>query len=120
MPTISEINVRIGAKIDQMVRSLGQAERSLQRSGRKLKRLGDDLTNTVSLPLIGIGAAGLKMSADLSSAFSKVENLVGITGDTLDKLKMGVKDISSEVGNSLLYTSPSPRDATLSRMPSSA
>jgi len=100
MPTISEINVRIGAKIESMVKGLGKAERSLQRSGRKLKRLGDDLTKTVSLPLIGIGAAGLKMSGDLSSAFSKVENLVGVTGKTLDKFKVGVKSLSNEVGKS--------------------
>ena len=29
-------------------------------------------------------------------------------------------DIANEAGSCLLYTSPSPRDATLSRMPSSA
>ena len=48
--------------------------------------------------------------------------------DVYQKIKdIGVKDISMEVmGNfvemytCLLYTSPSPRDATLSRMPSSA
>ena len=100
MPTISEINVRIGAKIDDMVKNLGKAERSLQRSGRKLKRLGNDLTNTVSLPLLGIGVAGVKMSGDLSSAFSKVENLVGVTGKTLDKFKVGIKSLSNEVGKS--------------------
>ena len=32
----------------------------------------------------------------------------------------GIIDISDEAKHCLLYTSPSPRDATLSRMPSSA
>ena len=31
-----------------------------------------------------------------------------------------LEDLSSQFGSCLLYTSPSPRDATLSRMPSSA
>ena len=33
---------------------------------------------------------------------------------------LGQKTFEAEVNNCLLYTSPSPRDATLSRMPSSA
>ena len=32
----------------------------------------------------------------------------------------GLWDVHTHIGNCLLYTSPSPRDATLSRMPSSA
>ena len=39
----------------------------------------------------------------------------GLSGEEIEKM---VKD--AEANNCLLYTSPSPRDATLSRMPSSA
>ena len=98
MASIAEINVRIGARIDEMVKGLNKAERRLQRSGRKLKQLGGDLTTAVSLPLAGIAAIGVKMAVDLESSFSKVENLVGITGTALDKFKDGVKDVSGEVG----------------------
>ena len=40
--------------------------------------------------------------------------------DLYGNLKRYVKHMVWEVGPCLLYTSPSPRDATLSRMPSSA
>ena len=98
MPTISEINVRIGANIERMVKGLKQSERHLKRSGRKLKKLGDDLTRTVSLPLAAIGGASIKMSKDLESSFSKIENLVGVTGTSLDNFKKGVASLSNEVG----------------------
>ena len=39
---------------------------------------------------------------------------------TLDPIPFGHKVCLKEIKNCLLYTSPSPRDATLSRMPSSA
>ena len=49
-----------------------------------------------------------------------------ITKETINKLitdadvGVGITDISSVTGTCLLYTSPSPRDGLLSRMPSSA
>ena len=44
-------------------------------------------------------------------------------GETKDELAGGIfvlRDKANKVNTCLLYTSPSPRDATLSRMPSSA
>ena len=38
-------------------------------------------------------------------------------GDSIDS---AFNELAEEFGDCLLYTSPSPRDATLSRMPSSA
>ena len=49
---------------------------------------------------------------------------VGATGDQLRKtrsrIQKGEKELSSQYIDCLLYTSPSPRDGLLSRMPSSA
>ena len=44
----------------------------------------------------------------------------GGDGDALDILVIGESEPTGTVLSCLLYTSPSPRDATLSRMPSSA
>ena len=52
------------------------------------------------------------------------ENFIGIKkGDVSGDAKANIQSTSSELtahDSCLLYTSPSPRDATLSRMPSSA
>ena len=79
-------------------------------SGKVLAMLGDKLDNLVV------------MSADLSNS-DKTDNYLKKTtaftrGDFSGKfLQAGVAELTMAC---LLYTSPSPRDATLSRMPSSA
>ena len=54
------------------------------------------------------------------SVLSELQGLIGLEGD--DKLTTSPMDVSvgAVYRSCLLYTSPSPRDATLSRMPSSA
>ena len=73
-------------------------------SGRRANQSGDMMDGT-DLGLIGIGAGivGLLIAAML---YKKVDS-IKIENETVAKI-------------CLLYTSPSPRDATLSRMPSSA
>ena len=46
--------------------------------------------------------------------------VIGWHNNNKKKLDVSSSGISLKVYNCLLYTSPSPRDATLSRMPSSA
>ena len=61
--------------------------------------------------------AGLGLGAMVEAVLSVVVNLVYKACITLFTSMMGVDDI---VHSCLLYTSPSPRDGLLSRMPSSA
>ena len=44
----------------------------------------------------------------------------GIFGKVVEKVNVLISNDAAVGGTCLLYTSPSPRDATLSRMPSSA
>ena len=62
-------------------------------------------------------AFGLGKLAVLESKLSIYEDL---SKEMLDKLEKAVGTISENSNNCLLYTSPSPRDRTRSRMPSSA
>ena len=85
------------------------------------------------IALINKGAYILKDSKELDIIFIATGSEVGIAinaANDLEKRGIGVRVISmlsneifdnqDESYNCLLYTSPSPRDATLSRMPSSA
>ena len=56
--------------------------------------------------------------ADLKALKGKIP-LIGLTGG-IGSGKTTVSDLLGELGACLLYTSPSPRDAHESRMPSSA
>jgi len=98
MPTLSELNVKIGANIAGLQRGLRQAERSLMRSSRNLGRVGDLINKNISAPFLAASGYGVKLAFDLQQNFSKIENLVGVTGDRLDMMKESVKSISNEVG----------------------
>ena len=66
--------------------------------------------------------------ANPHNAKVELEQLIGLTitgygyvnGDICDFLVLTVEKDGRPITTCLLYTSPSPRDATLSRMPSSA
>ena len=58
-----------------------------------------------------LGTMGLASSIGLGVALAQKQKVISIDGDG---------SVLTNLGTCLLYTSPSPRDATLSRMPSSA
>jgi TP901 family phage tail tape measure protein len=98
--TIASTNISIGANLSGLQRGLKIAQRSLRKFGGQAKRIGSNITSSVTLPFAAAGAAGVKMATDLESSFSKIENLVGITGKALDNFKSSVKGVSAETGKS--------------------
>jgi len=98
--TIASTNISIGANLSGLQRGLKIAQRSLRKFGGQAKRIGSNITSSVTLPFAAAGAAGVKMATDLEGSFSKIENLVGITGKALDDFKTSVRNVSSETGKS--------------------
>lgn len=59
----------------------------LQGAGKKLSSIGGTLTKTVTLPLLGVGAAGLKVATDFEKGMSEVKAISGAVGDEFDDLR---------------------------------
>lgn len=55
--------------------------------GASITSAGSTLTKTVTLPLIGIGAAGLKVATDFEKGMSEVKAISGATGKEFDALR---------------------------------
>ena len=98
--SVASTNISIGANLSGLQRGLKIAGNSLKRFGASAKRIGSNITRNVSLPFAAAGAAGVKMATDLETSFSKIENLVGITGKALDDFKTSVKGVSAATGQS--------------------
>ena len=47
----------------------------------RMTSLGKNLTKTVTLPLLGLGAAAIKMSIDFETSMAKITGLVGVAAD---------------------------------------
>lgn len=95
--SISGLNVQInqlgGAQgPDQLIGKLHQVGSGMQDIGRKMAA-------GITLPILGIGAAALKIAGDFESAFANVRKTIGdsATPQQLAEIRQGLLDLSSEV-----------------------
>jgi TP901 family phage tail tape measure protein len=95
---IANVNVRVGVDLRPLERGLKVAQTKLKRFGSSMKSIGGGITRNFTMPFALAGGAGIKLATDLSSSFAKIENLVGITGQTLQDFKQGVLDVSRATG----------------------
>ena len=60
---------------------------SLTNAGKNITSAGKTLTKNVTVPLLGIGAAGLKVATDFEKGMSEVKAISGTTGKEFDALR---------------------------------
>ena len=84
VPIVSEFNPR----------GLAEAERELNKLGKRAEDFGRKMTQRVTLPLVGIAAGAVKLASDFESSMSKIQALVGLTGDEVDAMRGSVLELS--------------------------
>jgi len=67
MASIAELNIAIGADIAGLRRDLRVAERAMRETGDKINAIGRNLTQSLTLPLLGIGAVSVKIAGEMES-----------------------------------------------------
>jgi TP901 family phage tail tape measure protein len=87
---------RAGAETDNFTRKMSH----VGRAGMSMSRLGDTMTRSVTLPILAVGAAAVKMALDFDNSFTKMQTLAGVTGDEVDGLKESVLGLAGETGQS--------------------
>jgi tape measure domain-containing protein len=87
---LGKLNLKLGIDVSNLEKELGKVERAMSRFGGQMQSIGSTMTQSLTLPLLGVGAASLKAFADME----KLENgLIAIMGtsegakDELDKLR---------------------------------
>ena len=64
--------------------------------GKSMTSVGSTLTKSVTVPLLGIGTAGLKVASDFDSAMSGVKAISGATGKEFDALRAKAIELGGE------------------------
>ena len=77
-----------------------RAEQKVQQFGKKTEAIGKAITRNITLPVLGIGVASVKMAAEVESSFTKIETLVGLSGDAVNAMREDVSKLSRETGRS--------------------
>ena len=117
---IMKQNNEISKKTD----ALQKANLRLGRSNAELERFAHIASHDLKSPLKNIvsftGLLRHALDKDASPLVKESLDYIEKSGKMMNQLIVDILEYSKLSNHCLLYTSPSPRDATLSRMPSSA
>tara|TARA_E500000305_G_scaffold108358_1_gene110578 strand:- start:43 stop:2457 length:2415 start_codon:yes stop_codon:yes gene_type:complete len=75
---------------------LKRVESRLGRFGKQMTQVGSTLSSRISLPLLGLGAASVKLAMEFETSMTKIQTLVGLPGDEVDRLKGKVLDLAGQ------------------------
>ncbi|SKC57592.1 phage tail tape measure protein [Maledivibacter halophilus] len=79
----------------QLAKALEPVGQKMQDVGKKMESVGKDLTKKITLPLVGLGAAAVKVGSDFEAGMSEVQSISGATGNDLEKLEEKAKEMGA-------------------------
>jgi TP901 family phage tail tape measure protein len=97
MASIAELIVEIGADSSKFDKEMGKMQGKMKSVGGKMKSIGKGLTAGVTLPIVGIGAAGFAAANDLDKAYKDIRTGTGATGKDLEGLKEDFKAVFEDI-----------------------
>jgi TP901 family phage tail tape measure protein len=100
MASAGTIFVDLQANIGAFQRGMARAAKSLDRVGAKSRQIGGALTAGLTAPILGVGAAAVKMSTDFNAAMANVATLIPGNIARVKDLKSNVQSLAIETGKS--------------------
>ena len=91
---IASLNILFRTDISQFNKGLKSAEYKLKKFSGQMQSVGKTMTRSLTLPILAIGAASVKMATEVETSFTKIETLVGLSSDAVDGFKKEVEGIS--------------------------
>lgn len=79
----------------KLSRELEAAGGKLQSVGKKLEQAGKELSMKVTAPLMGLGAAAVKIGSDFEAGMSEVRAISGASGEELKRLEEKAKEMGA-------------------------
>ena len=95
MANKKSINLCLGLNSTQFQKGLTKAQRRLKRFGSSMKRVGQSMTTSLTVPLVGIGAVAGKTFMDFEQSMLKVKAISGATGEEFKALEENAKALGS-------------------------
>lgn len=81
--------------MQRMGREFQKTGRQIQNAGKSISNIGSSVAKSVTLPVVGIGAAAVKTAADFESAMSEVGAISGASGENMKKLTAKAKEMGA-------------------------
>jgi TP901 family phage tail tape measure protein len=100
MSTLSEVLVKYSVDLGDFNKKMKSASDSIQDTGKKMTSVGKTLTAGITLPIVGLGVAAIKMSTDFNASMANVATLIPGNVDRVNELKKSVQSMAIETGKS--------------------
>jgi hypothetical protein len=111
--SIGLLNIVFGADLRGFDRAMKKAQKNIKKFGTKMNAIGKDLTTKVTLPIIGLGVAAVKMASDFEetdskfkTVFSSIEEQAESTAQTFRESfglsEQSAKELLSSTGDLLV------------------
>lgn len=98
---------KFNAKLQGAQKDIDGFANKMGSAGQKISAVGGTLTKAVTLPLVGVGTAALKVGMDFEAGMSEVAALSGATGSDLAKLE----GVAREMGATTKYSATEASEA---------
>jgi hypothetical protein len=103
--SVGFLTVAFGADLRGFDRAMKKAQRNIKKFGTNMQSIGSNLTRNITLPVLAIGGASIKMASDLEETRSKFKTVFSsIQGDALQTAETFKKSfgLSSQAAMGLL------------------
>ena len=84
-----DIFVRIGVDVSALEKALNKATDHIEKFGKRMKRVGRDLTEAITIPIVGFGYAAMRSSREATFEFDRfgenIKRSMGTIGDDIAK-----------------------------------
>ena len=77
--SVGLLTIAFGADTRGFEKAMKKAQRNLKKFGKSMQSVGRNLTSSVTLPLVGLGAIAIKTLASFEQAMLKVKAISGAT-----------------------------------------
>jgi tape measure domain-containing protein len=87
---IGKLLLKLGIDTTNLDKELGKVEKSMTRFGNTMKNVGSNLTTSLTMPIVGLGAAALKSFADIEKLEKGMASIMGsskLAKDEIVKLR---------------------------------
>ncbi len=73
--SVGYLTIMFGANLKGFDRAMKKAQRSIGKFGASMQRTGETLTRSITIPVIGLGAAAVKLASDFEETDSKFKTV---------------------------------------------
>jgi tape measure domain-containing protein len=90
MANAAQLNLKLGIDVSSLSRELGKLESRMSKFGSQMQNIGSTMTQSLTLPLLGVGAASLKAFSDMEKLEKGLTAIMGsseLAKDEIVKLR---------------------------------